>query len=142
MKHSFEEPDALGRLNDDEEAHDEANMIRASAEGTRPEDYDEALKVIEELKIAAENESTYEKVADKILRGVDRAVLEYMHRTHLLVNGIYHFITMTGPDSFSRELRERYHEALQESRTRYQDAEKKLKDLKKIGRKAGEIEGQ
>jgi len=142
------------------EAHDEANMMRAKM-GIRPhrkgtildteteprtlfeehrkavyggidrkptqEDYDKAFQVIEQLKEAAASETDFQKIAYKLLRGANRAVQDL-----LLAGGVIGSLGYNARDFFKWRK-----EALA---TRFQDAEKKLRDLMKSGEEFGKYE--
>jgi hypothetical protein len=138
-------PGEEGRLTKDE-AHDEANMMRVKLgvfprnsriatdgnfaslyEGERPssEEYESAFKIIEQLKQAAKDEPTYQKVAAQIMRIAARPVQELLHRMDFV------------DSENSVKNVEKWHE---ERLKTFEDAEKRLKDLQKSGKLFGELE--
>jgi hypothetical protein len=134
MRSTFEGPQSE-RMGE-EEAHDEANIVRAAAEGTTAEDYDNALSIIEQLRAAAENELGFEKIAKKILRSADKGVIELLHKLDILAAGTFSIGGHVLADTVNNE--RRYREDLGRLKERFQDAEKKLTDLKDAGRRFGE----
>ena len=141
-------PGEEGRLTKDE-AHDEANMVRAKA-GVRPgssgnritnpdrydyrwdsrnatkEDYDQAFAVINQLKEAAKDEPTYQKVAAQIMRVAARPVQDFLHSLDVLASG----------PSIRKDV-ENWHEKRLKT---FEDAEKRLRDMQKPGEKFGKEE--
>ncbi len=120
------------------EAHDEANMMR-SLEDFSPEDYQGAFEVIEQLKAAAEDESTFAVVANKILRAADRTQIEILSK----VDSVGSMFSLGGHIyADSMIIAEEYAKNIEKSKQRFQDAEKKLQDMMEKGKEFGENEGE
>ncbi len=70
------EPQGVSGLLSEEEAHEEANMIRLALDGREPthEDYEMALREIEELKGLAEQDSTGVKFRDRIKELMEKSI--------------------------------------------------------------------
>lgn len=134
----FQEKWSMG----EDEAHDTANMMSAKAginphtgeiptrEGWREptsQDYQKALDALEALKWAVADEPTYEKVANKVLRGLNNTV-------HVLLAAALEVpAVLTMDTKFQTFIRNNFKEGIQ----KFEDAEKKLKNMEKEGRKFG-----
>ncbi len=135
-------PGEEGRLTKDE-AHDDANMMKVELKRNpntgviynpsshqheryeaTTENFEEAFVVIEKLKQAAKDESTYQKVEAQILRAATAPVRGLLAGLDA-VSGI-------SIDSFIKWKEHRTHW--------FEDAEKRLKDMKKAGKEFGKSE--
>ena len=139
-----------------DEAHDEANMMRGQM-GVRPNrkysikggrrdpetfgesmelmhhgdigrkptkgEYEAAFQAVQQLKEAAKNETEFSKTAAKIMRGVN-AVTQHILSAVGLIGSLGTIDTKHLYDLQEENIR-----------TRFQDAEKKLSDAKKAGKK-------
>ena len=132
------------KIMDEDDAHDEANMIKAklrvnpetgkieSPNGSYGwdkhsptfEDYNHALATIERLKQAAKDEPTYKKVAAQILRVAARPVQEIFHSLDIAS------IASAGPKTGERIKISNWHK---ERLQAFEDAEKRLRDMQKLG---------
>lgn len=127
------------------EAHDEANMMKAELKrnpntgviynpssqrheryGATTENFEEAFAVIEKLKQAAKDESTYQKVEAQILRVATAPV-----------RGL-----LTGLDNASGISTDNFIEWKEHRTHWFEDAEKRLKDMQKSGKEFGEREAE
>jgi hypothetical protein len=128
------EEQGKGRLTEGE-AHDEANMMRVKM-GVKPgeagefravnggfergpsaREYEQAFVAIEQLKQAAGNESDYKKAALKVLRVVARPFQELL----------------SGLDAISPTSARNVHDWQEERLHMLDDAEKRLRDMQKLG---------